>query len=268
MVVDPKYQDTYLMIMTEKVRILVVEDEFMISEDMSMRLSDFGYHVSGIAQSGEDALAILETGNTDLALVDINIEGEMNGIELASIIRDKYQIPFIFLTSLASNSIVEKAKETHPSAYLLKPFNDRQVQISIEMALENYSKQISPVVSDIQSDKKHLKNDDVLTIKNDFFVRKDNSFVKMHVDDIVYLTAEGSYTAIHTLKTKHLLCQVLKYFDSILPHDKFVRVHRSHIVNISCINKIDGNMLVMPDNKMVPVGKNYKEKLFENLHII
>lgn len=254
--------------MTEKVRILIVEDEFMISEDMSMRLSDFGYTVSGVASSGAEAMAILEQKQTDLALVDINIEGDMNGLELAAVIHEKYQIPFIFLTSLASSSVVEKAKATQPSAYLLKPFNDRQVQVAIEMALVNFSNQVVPSIKNTQNEEGVRRIEEVLTINKEFFVRKENTFIKMHVDDIEYLTAEGSYTAIHTLNSKHLHCQVLKYFDSILPHDKFVRVHRSHIVNVNSIKKIDGNMLVLSDGRLLPVGKNYKEALFKQLHFI
>ena len=124
--------------------ILIVEDEFMISEDIAMRLSDFGYKVSGVAASALAAIEILEKGETDLALVDINIDGDMDGIELSKIINDRFKIPFIYLTSLANKTVVERAKETLPASYLLKPFNDRQVQIAIEMALVNYTERTNP----------------------------------------------------------------------------------------------------------------------------
>ena len=124
--------------------ILIIEDEFMISEDIAMRLSDFGYKVSGVAASALAAIEILEKGETDLALVDINIDGDMDGIELSKIINDRFKIPFIYLTSLANKTVVERAKETLPASYLLKPFNDRQVQIAIEMALVNYTERTNP----------------------------------------------------------------------------------------------------------------------------
>jgi DNA-binding LytR/AlgR family response regulator len=251
--------------MEGEIRILIVEDEFMISEDISMRLTDFGYKVSGIASSANEALTILKQGQTDLALLDINIDGPMDGIELASIIHNQYSIPFIFLTSLASNSIVEKAKKTQPSAYLLKPFNDRQVQIAIEMALINYSKQLTPV--SVEPDGQHRLNDEAVVIDDSFFIRKDSCYVKILIDDIDYLSAEGSYTMIYTDKNNYLHCQVLKYFEKLLPPKKFMRIHRSHIINIASITKIEGNTLKI-GSKVLPLGKSYRDNLFKVLNII
>jgi DNA-binding LytR/AlgR family response regulator len=252
---------------TGEIKILIVEDEFMISEDISMRLSDFGYLVEGVASSGKQALDILEQREVDLALVDINIEGSMDGIELASIIGSKYKIPFIFLTSLANESIVKKAKQTKPSAYLLKPFNDRQAQIAIEMALVNFSTDTVAELIEEPATEIKKNSDEALVIKDVFYVRRDNCYIKMHVDDIIYLSAEGSYTAIHAENSKHLHCQVLKYFEKILPSPKFMRVHRSYIVNTGSITKIEGNV-VMLGEKIIPLGKIYRDELFKQLNII
>jgi len=251
--------------MSKEVRILIVEDEFMISEDISMRLTDFGYSVEGIASSAEQALDILANAQVDLALLDVNIDGDMDGIELSKIISSKYNIPFIFLTSLASSSIVDRAKESNPSAYLLKPFNDRQVQIAIEMALTNFSENNSAnSIDPIIEPKENISP--VIQMKDSLFLKKDTHFERVKFEDIYFLMAESSYTVIHTKNAKYLYSCLLKKFEEKLPDSIFVRVHRSYIVNINSITGFEGNTLHL-GNVKIPVSKSNRDELFKNFKI-
>jgi PAS domain S-box-containing protein/putative nucleotidyltransferase with HDIG domain len=119
--------------MTRK-RILVVEDESIVSLDISHRLRSLGYEVVGQARTGGDAVAMAGTHEPDLVLMDIQLEGNMDGIQAAEAIRRRFDIPIVFLTAYADSETVQRVKVTEPFGYIIKPFKDREVHTAIEMA--------------------------------------------------------------------------------------------------------------------------------------
>ena len=123
--------------MTEKIRILIVEDEGLVAEDLKETLNGIGYEVPGIADTGEGAIALAAEHQPDLILMDINLSGDMDGITAGGEIRSRWGIPIIYLTAFATQAIIDRAKKTVPSGYILKPFNERQIQTAIEIALYN-----------------------------------------------------------------------------------------------------------------------------------
>ena len=123
--------------MTEKIRILIVEDEALVAEDLKEMLQGFGYEVPGIADTGEKAIALTEEHHPDLVLMDINLAGKMDGITAGGTIRSRWDIPIIYVTAFATPPIIDRAKKTTPSGYIIKPFNERQIQTAIEIALYN-----------------------------------------------------------------------------------------------------------------------------------
>ena len=116
-------------------RILIVEDELIIARDLENRLLGLGYAVSGKTSSAKSALGLIAQDQPDLVLMDIVLQGEMNGIEAAEVIRDTWGIPVIFLTAYAETERLEQAKLAYPFGYLLKPFQNRDLKITLEMAL-------------------------------------------------------------------------------------------------------------------------------------
>lgn len=123
--------------MTEKNRILIVEDEALVAENLKERLQGFGYEVSGIADTGEKAIALANEHSPDLVLMDINLAGAMDGITAGGEIRARWGIPIIYVTAFDTQAIIDRAKKTNPSGYILKPFNERQIQTAIVIALYN-----------------------------------------------------------------------------------------------------------------------------------
>lgn len=115
--------------------IFIVEDELIEAEDIRQTLEKQGYHVSGISRTGEAALETLKTVRPDLMLLDLHLAGPMDGIDTAQQIHTLYNIPVIFLTAHADNASLERAKVTEPYGYVLKPFDERELHSSIEMAL-------------------------------------------------------------------------------------------------------------------------------------
>ena len=126
--------------MTKKgIRILIVEDEPLIARNIQQVLSDRNYSVSGIAYDQTTALDKLAQGATDLILLDINLNGKFEGLDLASIFYER-KIPFIFITSYADEEMLEKAIKYQPAGYIVKPFEDRDLYAAIEVAWYNYKK--------------------------------------------------------------------------------------------------------------------------------
>jgi signal transduction histidine kinase len=119
----------------DKKSVLIVEDEFIIANRIKLALQDMGYVVSSIVSSGAQAIEKAATGNPDIVLMDILLKGQTDGIEAARQIRETCNIPIIFLTSHVNEGLMERAKLTDPFGYLLKPFQDKDLQTSIEMAL-------------------------------------------------------------------------------------------------------------------------------------
>lgn len=116
-------------------RILIVEDDIITSMDLKRRLLRLNYQVLGVLTRGEDVLIQFDTLKPDIILMDIMLEGAIDGIDTASQLHQKGDVPIIFLTTLVDNDTFERAKITEPFAYIIKPTLDRELQINIEIAL-------------------------------------------------------------------------------------------------------------------------------------
>ncbi len=121
--------------MDGRASILVVEDETVVAKVLSLRLKDLGYEVAGIVNNAIDAIAEAKRLKPDLILMDIMLKGDMDGIEAASEIRKFLDIPIIFLTAFSDEETLERAKFTGAYGYIIKPFEEREIRINIEIAL-------------------------------------------------------------------------------------------------------------------------------------
>lgn len=244
-----------------KIKILIVEDEIVVAQDISNRLTDSNYQVIGIAPTASKALELIgENPDVDIILLDIILKGDRDGIELARQINDQYNIPFIFLTSHADSYLVERAKSVQPYAYILKPFNDRQVSVAIELALVNFSNKAPE--NDLLANKGFAPNDNqVLQINDSLFLKKDNYFERVLLKEILFLEADSNYTTIHTQCGRFVYSMVLKKIEEQLPPDLFLRIHRSYVVNVNLIDGFEGNMLYIGEHK-IPVSKTYRDTVF------
>jgi len=122
-----------------KERIFILEDEALIAEEIASTLELLGYQVVGRARSADAALDKLKSLQPDLALLDINVKGIMTGIDVAKIIREKYEFPYIYLTSYSDTATLEQVKPTMPYGYIVKPFTDKDLKSTIEIALFNFA---------------------------------------------------------------------------------------------------------------------------------
>ncbi len=116
-------------------KILIVEDEFIIAADIEEKLRKAGFTVVGISYSGEDAIEKVKKKKPDLVLMDIQLSGDMDGIEAANEITHKYKIPVIYLTSHTDSLTFSKAMKAEPDNYLIKPFDENELKSAIEISL-------------------------------------------------------------------------------------------------------------------------------------
>ncbi len=119
----------------EKAQVLIVEDDGIIAMDLESRMKQLGYGVTGVAGYGERAIEKVKENTPDVVLMDIILKGEMDGIEAAEEIRTQYDIPVIFITGYADKDRLKRAKLAYPFGFILKPFSDKDLEVTIEMAL-------------------------------------------------------------------------------------------------------------------------------------
>ncbi|MBK8955056.1 MAG: response regulator transcription factor [Saprospiraceae bacterium] len=136
-----------------KVRVLIVEDEPLIAENIAMYLNNHDYEVAGIAYDYEDGIMKLENDKPDIVLLDINLDGELDGIDLGKYIHEKIMIPFVFLSSYSDKSTLERAKQVQPSGYLVKPFHEKSLLTTLEISLNNFALHSNPMLEELNMQK-------------------------------------------------------------------------------------------------------------------
>ncbi|MDO9453967.1 MAG: EAL domain-containing protein [Stagnimonas sp.] len=129
-------------------RILIVEDERVVALNLQQRLIKLGYEVVGRAASGAQALQLAEDGKPDIVLMDIHIEGDIDGIETAALLLARYKLQVIYLTAYSEDTTLQRAKATQPYGYLLKPFSERELHATLQVALERRSSDIALAASE------------------------------------------------------------------------------------------------------------------------
>lgn len=117
-------------------KILLVEDDDVIARVADWRLKNLGYTVCGRASTGAEAMELVVNAKPDLVLMDINIQGDVDGIETAKMIKKGFNIPVVYVTSHSDGPTLERAKETRPDGFIVKPFDDNDLRVAIELALK------------------------------------------------------------------------------------------------------------------------------------
>ncbi|NNK18590.1 MAG: response regulator [Maribacter sp.] len=244
--------------MERPIRILIVEDNVIIADDMQSMLEEIGYEIVDNVIVYEQAEKVLKSEQVDLVLIDIILASDKTGIDLGKHIREKYDIPFIFVTSNSDRATVENAKTVKPNGYLVKPFEQQDLYTSIEIALSNFtygtSGKASPEGSTGDEDVP-LSNS---VLKDSIFVKKQHLYYRIQFGDIQFIKADNVYLEVNTVDKKFLVRSPLKDYLEKLPKKKFYRAHKSYIVNVDHIDAINSRD-VMINNNLIPISKDFKE---------
>ena len=144
---------------------MIVEDERITAEDLRDILTHLGYQVTGVAVSGAEAISLAGASKPDLALMDIRIKGDMDGIDTARSLRERFKVPVIYLTAHADRDTLDRARFAEPLGYIVKPFQENELRASIEMALHKRAVDIQAVRErDVLSAALDLAGDGVVTV--------------------------------------------------------------------------------------------------------
>ena len=248
-----------------KTNILIVEDESIVAKDIQHSLKKLGYTVVGMCSTGEDAIQTAEETKPDLVLMDIMLKGEMSGIEAAGQIREKFNIPIIYLTAYADESTLSKAKVSEPYGYIIKPFKEIDLHTSIEMAIYKHEKE-----TDVKKERDFLYSIvENKESKDIIFVKSNSRLVKVKTSDIYFVEALKDYVVINTNTARYTIHSTMKDIEKKLPYSDFIRVHRSFIVRIDKIVAIEQpNLILEEDKKLIPIGGSYKDDLAKRLNMI
>jgi DNA-binding LytR/AlgR family response regulator len=232
-----------------KIKIGIVEDEMIIVETIALTLEKLGYAVVGKVGNYADALEMVKVHQPDLVLLDINLGSKKDGIDLATEIKDRFAIPIIFLTANADAKTVNRAKDIHPIAYIVKPFSSTDLFSAIEIGWTNYNKSVNAVAAK----QKHV-------------VLKVGSFYeKIMLDDISYMKNDHIYIDIFMVNRDKLIVRATNQeMLQLLPADQFFKVNRSCIVNINQIKKIDTKSLFIADQE-ISITKEIRQELLERM---
>lgn len=232
-----------------KIKVLVVEDSALIAEDIAFKLGKHHFEVMEIFDKGEDALEFLKKNEPDLVLLDIKLAGALDGISTGYIIQDNYNLPIIYLSDLADAETLHRAKQTRPANYITKPFHEADLVRAIDLAFSNFSfKRATP-------DGKKADH---------IFIKTDNTFVRIPLTDILFLHADRSYCNIVTAEKTYVQSVSMNHVFEQINNKDFVRIHRSHVVNIQKVTAIEGNMVKLGKHSL-EMSKANRDELMGRL---
>jgi len=233
-----------------KVKIAVVEDELIIADNICSSLESLGYQVFEPAITFTEGKNLVDKERPDIVILDINLSGRKDGIDLAHYIKENYDIPFIFLTAHADKATIERAKKVNPPAYLVKPFREEELYTSIEVAIFNHEQ--------------NKANQPQGSRKQFIYIKQKNQFLKLRFEDILFLKVEHVYLDIYTVQgEKHMLRESLNDFETKLNED-FIRIHRSCIVNVNHIDLIESQAIKIASYEL-PLARKYRTSLMEKI---
>lgn len=241
------------------IKILLVEDEGIIAADMEGMLEAMGYNVMESAMDYDEALERLEEETPDLILLDVNLGGKKDGIDLAKVINERFSVPFIFTTSYSDGPTIQRANAVNPTNYLVKPFKKEQLFTAIELALLKISGE-----KKLESEKPETEG---LVIKDALFVKEKYRYTKLPVSDILWLKADGNYIEIHLAEKKELIRMSLSHFLEKVNRPNFFRTHKSYAVNLDYMTKLEPTMVTILDSE-IPITKTYAEELVKRIEVM
>lgn len=248
------------------VRVLIVEDEILLAEQLTKQLEALGLEVTEKLERGEDALKSITNNPPDIIIMDIHLAGSMDGIETAARISKNHEIPIIYLTSHTDKRTFQRAKSTKPENFIAKPFNFTDLERAIDLAIYKASDKYSAHSDDgWELGSKHIFKHDAL------FIKDKDGHEKIWIKDIVYIEADRAYSRIFTEHRSFILTMSLNRLLDQIKHNHLIRLSRSHCINLNKIKRIEGNIILLEYKGKevdIAVGKTYKDDFFKAMPIV
>jgi len=224
------------------IKILVIDDEVLIAELIKSYLSSFGFSEIFLAHTRNTAIQAINHVQPDLVLLDLHLQQPKDGLDIAKILDEKGDLPYIFITANADMLIIQEAIHTRASSYITKPVKKADLFASIQIALKANSKPDSSFL----------------------LIKEHNANVKINYDEILYIESNSNYINIFTKTQKIMTRQSLDWAEQELPENQFMRIHRSYIVNIRAVQRTHSKSVFIGDIE-IPISRANASKMSEYL---
>ena len=245
-------------------KILIVEDNLAFALQLEMLLEKLGYFICGRVASSTEALQKVYSEHPDLILMDIDIKGNMSGVEVGHKIAD-LNIPLLYISSHQDEETYQLAQESNMIGYLVKPVNKISLQSGIQLAI---AKAHSLKTEEEKSTE--LKVEDHIVTKHSFFFKKRDTLHKVLTRDIAFIKAADNYSETMTIKGDSFAARLsLGKLEKMLPKGVFMRVHRQYIIQVAHIESIDtAKNIITIGKEQIPISRNKKKELGEVMNLI
>lgn len=222
------------------IKILIVEDEVLIAEHIKDYLTGFGFSEIYLAHSKNAAFEAIEHLALDLILLDLHLQLPKDGLDIARYLDDKNACPYIFITANADILIVQEAIKTNASGYITKPIKKEDLFANVQLALKST---IQPTTAFL-------------------LVKENNETFNINYDEILFIESNSNYIIIHTKNKKVNTRQSLDWAESELSKSQFIRIHRSFIINLHAVEKMNVRCVYI-NNIELPISRTYHAKVSE-----
>lgn len=227
----------------QNTKILIVEDEVLIAEDIKDALLSFGVQQVELAHSKQDAFNLIDSFKPHLTLLDIRMEGNTDGLDIAKDLKQKNGTPFVFITSHSDVDMIKEIIKTNPAGYITKPFKKSDLFASVNLALNS-----------------------ILTKTTTIKIKDGNEYHMVNVSDILYVKSDGNYVELYLENKRRLTSRTkLESVQQELNNSNFIKVGKSYIVNAAKVESYNSKELVIKGTT-IPISRNYFESFEEQLN--
>jgi DNA-binding LytR/AlgR family response regulator len=241
----------------QKIKIFIVEDEPLHANQLEMLIDELGYWLVGKADNAKDAIEMIAAVRPDMVLMDINLNDKKNGIDIAKRVKQLYEVPIVFITSMDDEHTYQKAKDASPIAYVHKPFSKRQLKRTIELIAKQLNNTPSSNFSCAATMPKHLS------------IKIDQHIKRIELAQLISIEVIDKQCKISTTETHFLVRIALKDLIHKLPASLFLQTHRSFIVNIDHIKDVNlaDQTIVLSNELHIPLSRSYRAGVLARLNI-
>ena len=230
-----------------RLKVLIIEDERFLARQLEQYFLSKSHEVVGIASSGEAAIELAKTYTPNLLMVDIELDGDMNGIMACEKITEFSDASIIYLSQFRSEKWTNRIIETRPVLFLTKPFNEHELEMNLGLIAEN------------------TKQQTLEPMRNYVFLKDRDAHMRISIKDILYLEAARSSCNIIMENRKITVSMSLKAIMSRLNHPLITRISRSKAVNLERVQGFIGNVLFVNQHEL-SVSGDYKEYVMNRLN--
>jgi len=224
------------------IKILIIEDEVLISELIKNYLISFGFSEVYLAHTKNQSIQMIDHVNPDLILLDLHLQQPKDGLDIAKMIDERGGPPYIFITANADMFIIQEAIHTKATSYITKPLKKTDLFAAIQIALKLKAK---PETSFL-------------------VIKENNSNLKLAFDKILYIEGNSNYINIFTTTQKVITRQSLEWAELELPENLFMRIHRSYIVNLRAVQRTSSKSVFIRDIE-IPISRANISKMTDYL---